>query len=272
MSVHQSVNSIGLKIYNGFWYKNRNWHIHLHKSFEFAFVEKGSLSVAIGKEIYTVKSGEALLIFPYQPHSYTVIDDSLYFVSVFSGDYCEAFSSFIKNSKPESPIFTPNTYTIEYLRQKIMPSPPAFTDFFKVPTPPFFDIKSSLYSIASDFLKSTKLIEKNQNTEPLFEVLCYIEEHFTENITLSSVADAISYDYHYISRIFNENFNINFKTLINQYRSEKAAQLLLNSKDSVSDIAFICGFQSLRSFNRVFLEYSGLTPTEFRNNLLKDNI
>ena len=46
-------------------------------------------------------------------------------------------------------------------------------------------------------------------------------------------------------------------------RVEKAADLLRTSNDKITDIAFNCGFNNVRTFNRVFKEMTGYTPTEF---------
>ena len=57
--------------------------------------------------------------------------------------------------------------------------------------------------------------------------------------------------------------NINFKTLVNHYRFEYARQQLLNNPEkSISEIAFESGFQSIRSFNRIYREISGSTPNQ----------
>ena len=268
MATHQAINSIGVKIYNGYWYKGYPWSLHLHKSFEFVFVEKGSVNATVGKDEYTVSEGNSLLIYPYELHSFSADKDTLYFVAVFSLDLCESFYNHTQRFSPDTRLFTLEKATVDYLKNHIMTPIDDFSEFAKVSDVPFFYIKSCLYALCADFINSVSFTERARNTQLINEILNYIEENFHENITLKSLSDAISYDYHYISRIFNETFGINFKLLVNQYRCEKAAILLMTTRRTVVDIALSCGFQSVRSFNRVFSEYSSFTPSEYRKKSL----
>lgn len=264
MILHQTINSIGVKIYNGYWYKGYSWQNHLHKSFEFIFVEKGFLKVSVNKEEYIAAANSAVIVFPYEVHSITAEEDTVYFVAVFSMDLCESFYNFTEKSAPETHLFTPEKETIDYLKNYIMMTQSDFDKFKKVPDVPFFYLKSCLYALCGAFLEKVKLTDSPRNTVLTAEILNYIENNYQEDITLKTLSDAISYDYHYISRIFNETFKMNFKMLVNQYRCENASILLLNTRKTISEIALSCGFQSVRSFNRVFYEYSSLTPSEYR--------
>lgn len=264
MVLHQTINSIGVKIYNGYWYKGYSWQNHLHKSFEFIFVEKGTLKVSVSKEEYEVTKNQAVMVFPYEVHSITADADTVYFVAVFSMDLCESFYSFTEKSAPETHLFTPQKETIEYLKNFIMMPQGDFDNFKKVADVPFFYLKSCIYALCGDFTQKVNFTDSPRNTILTADILNYIENNYQQDITLKTLSDAISYDYHYISRIFNETFKMNFKVLVNQYRCEKAAILLLNTRRTISDIAFSCGFQSVRSFNRVFYEYSSLSPSEYR--------
>ena len=71
-----------------------------------------------------------------------------------------------------------------------------------------------------------------------------------------------------LSRIFNHTFGVNFKTMLNQYRTDYALELLRDSDLSLSAIAFESGFQSIRSFDHVFRESLGRSPKEFRKEQL----
>jgi len=269
MVLHQTINSIGVKIYNGYWYKGYSWQNHLHKSFEFIFVEKGTLKVSVNKEDYSVGAGSAVMVFPYEVHSIKGDEDTVYFVAVFSMDLCESFYNYSEKSIPESHIFAPEKEVVEYLKHYIMKPQDELIDFKKVPDVPFFYLKSCLYALCGSFTNKVNFTDSPRNTMLTEEILDYIEKNYQQDITLKTLSDAICYDYHYISRIFNETFKMNFKVLVNQYRCEKAAILLANTGKTVSDIALSCGFQSVRSFNRVFSEYSSLTPSDYRKSSSK---
>ena len=59
--------------------------------------------------------------------------------------------------------------------------------------------------------------------------------------------------------------NVSFYKYVNQKRIAKAAELLIEPKNSVTDVALSSGFPSLSSFIRMFKIVKGCTPTEFRN-------
>ncbi len=266
MKLHQVVNSIGIKIYNGYWYKGHPWQKHLHKSFEFVFVEEGSIDACIGKNRYVITKGQSALIMPYEPHTYSVSKDTVYFVAIFSGDLCEGFKKSMQGKAPQSHVFNLERDTVSFLKKHMMAGVEKINDVYRVPDPQFFYIKASIYTVCAAFMEQATLIQTTKNNTTANLILDYIEKNFCENISLKTLSESLGYDYHYISRVFNESFNVNFKTLINQYRCEKAAYMLLSSDKTVAEIALICGFQSLRTFNRVFYEYSNQTPTEYKSN------
>ncbi len=67
-----------------------------------------------------------------------------------------------------------------------------------------------------------------------------------------------------ISRIINIKFRKTLPQLLNDYRTEVAKKMLLETKDPVKTISEIVGFNSLASFNRVFKDLTGCSPSEFR--------
>lgn len=67
-----------------------------------------------------------------------------------------------------------------------------------------------------------------------------------------------------LSRVINSAFSKSFRKLLNDHRVETAKQLLRDSDMQITQIAFDIGFNSLASFNRVFKDTTGVSPTEFR--------
>ena len=59
--------------------------------------------------------------------------------------------------------------------------------------------------------------------------------------------------------------DIGFRTLVNSFRVEHAKELLSGTSMQTTAIAEICGFGSLRTFNRVFRQFTKITPGEYRN-------
>ncbi|MDY3928731.1 MAG: response regulator [Clostridia bacterium] len=90
----------------------------------------------------------------------------------------------------------------------------------------------------------------------------YIDEHFCDDISLQSVADAVALSPVYLSRFFKKNVGANFSDYILSLRMEKAGELLLKNK-KVNDVSFACGFNNPGYFSKVFKNYYNCTPKEF---------
>ena len=67
-----------------------------------------------------------------------------------------------------------------------------------------------------------------------------------------------------LSRVINSAFSKSFRKLLNDHRVDAAKQLLRDSDLQITQIAFDTGFNSLASFNRVFKDTTGVSPSEFR--------
>jgi AraC-like DNA-binding protein len=88
-------------------------------------------------------------------------------------------------------------------------------------------------------------------------------------LVAQDIADLTNIPKHYITQILNTNLNKNFYTFVNEYRTEKAKEMLISDKHkswSIVAIAYECGFNSKSSFNNFFKKHTGLTPSEFKNN------
>ena len=101
--------------------------------------------------------------------------------------------------------------------------------------------------------------------ENFLHICDYIEAHCSDDLTLDDVADMCGFSKFYFSRLFKQFTNVSFYKYVNQKRIAKAAELLIEPKRPVTDIALSCGFSSLSSFIRMFKIIKGCTPTEFRN-------
>lgn len=86
-------------------------------------------------------------------------------------------------------------------------------------------------------------------------------------ITLPKLAQALEIPTAHLSRVINEHLGRNFYEFVNHYRVEDAKRRLAGpdaSQDKLITVALDCGFNSLATFNRVFKELGGRTPSEYR--------
>lgn len=89
-------------------------------------------------------------------------------------------------------------------------------------------------------------------------------------ITLKGLANAVDLSTHQLSELINGHLQKNFSSFINYYRIEEAKQLLENDKKMLLiEVAHEVGFKSVSSFNRVFKNTVGLSPSLFKKKVRK---
>ena len=92
----------------------------------------------------------------------------------------------------------------------------------------------------------------------------YIEQHSTEELSLTELAKIVNINANYLSEKFKQVTGINFAEYVARSRFANACVFLRNSDLRISEVAFAVGFQSLSQFNRIFKKFSGKSPTQYR--------
>ena len=112
-------------------------------------------------------------------------------------------------------------------------------------------------------IKDTKA-SSGSNKALLQKILEYIQEHYTERISLNTVADKFSYSPVYISSVFKSCAGINFKYYLDNIRVIEAVEMLSSGDMTVTEISRACGFENIRTFNNVFKKITNKTPSEIK--------
>ncbi|GMO58158.1 MAG: hypothetical protein Ta2A_03520 [Treponemataceae bacterium] len=84
------------------------------------------------------------------------------------------------------------------------------------------------------------------------------------NITLADAADATFVSKFHFTRFFRKHIGQSFHSYLSMVRVSHAVENLLKTDMRITDIAYQCGFSSLKTFNRVFKTYAGKSPSEYR--------
>lgn len=97
-----------------------------------------------------------------------------------------------------------------------------------------------------------------------YRFLDYIHQNFTDaELTLSQISKSTGMSEKTISQTIAERFDCNLKTYINKIRIAESQRLLLESRLSISEIAYKTGFNSPANFNRVFRSFTEESPSEY---------
>lgn len=95
-------------------------------------------------------------------------------------------------------------------------------------------------------------------------IMRYIEKNYMQDITLDELSQMAGYSKYHFSRIFKKYSSDTFINCLNRRRIKAVELMLLDDSVSITDAAMQAGFTSLTTFNRVFKEIKGYTPSEFR--------
>lgn len=238
---------------------------HFHKNFEILMVIKGDCTGNVGGEDVFVTEGEALFICPYQIHAFCPAPGATVRRVTFHDHLIWSMSSALDKKKPKNPVFALSPivthFFLDQLEALFADQP---TCIRRLPAEQRMMVKGCLYIIGSEFLSRVELIPSRRADTVVSDIVEYIAEHFKSDITLQDIAKEKGYSYHYLSRTFNKIFNINFKSMLNQYRMEYAYSMLQDTTLPIGQIAFESGFQSIRSLDHVCRQTYGRSPKEMR--------
>ncbi|NLU08393.1 MAG: helix-turn-helix transcriptional regulator, partial [Clostridiales bacterium] len=92
----------------------------------------------------------------------------------------------------------------------------------------------------------------------------YINKNYRNNITLDTVANMVHLNSSYFSSIFKKEIGMNFSSYLNKIRIEQSMFLLRNTDYSILNIALEVGFEDQSYFSKVFKNFTGMTPKQYR--------
>lgn len=97
----------------------------------------------------------------------------------------------------------------------------------------------------------------------------YIDKHVGDDISLESMANLVSMNPAYFSRFFKKHTTQNYSDYVTECRMEKAISLLKDPNYRIFEICTLVGYFSKQNFYNQFRRYTGCTPIEYRNKVLK---
>lgn len=98
--------------------------------------------------------------------------------------------------------------------------------------------------------------------------LTYIEENYTQKLTLGEVAEKTYVSQWHLSKLLNRHTGQSFSDILNHTRIEHAKELLKDPSLRIGDISEQVGFLDLAHFSRVFKKQEGVSANEYRNQIL----
>lgn len=136
----------------------------------------------------------------------------------------------------------------------------------------FYELEtySILFRIFSEAYKTKLLSPINKNphsgkkNHTVINLLNWIEDNYTENITLERLSEVSNLSEKYICRIFKEYTSKTPINYINEIRIDAACHEMIANRKSITDAALACGFNDLSYFSKMFKRYKNMSPQKYK--------
>jgi len=269
-----------LPFYIGVSQISTSTYLHHHDYVEFSLVLDGSGVETVNGKPHRMFSGIASFLLPHHMH-YIQSDPGqplrkyccMFNASMlFGSPYDSEWHSLLYGVGTKYPSFAVFE-GIEYERMKDIFSLLTMENALDARQPGRSSmIRSKLTEALLLFLRKVSA-NHQQNEQPeeaagqkllLGPILQFIHVHYTEKLSLEQTASLFHISPPYVSRLFKKYTGQSFLGYVHRIRVDSAANLLISTDMPIADIAAESGFESLRTFSRVFLHLRGETPGAFR--------
>ncbi|MBQ2082603.1 MAG: helix-turn-helix transcriptional regulator [Lachnospiraceae bacterium] len=253
---------------------------HWHNAAEFTIATKDGCKYRVGGRLFSLCAGDVLLVWPGQVHETVkippssaifiqfpsvIIDNNLDLVSI-SG-LLRSFNLLPAKDFPETASFI--SEKIHEIQKIYVSDDPLSETKCKI------FIYEILLKIGEHVLyHETKYDESGLLSGAVrgyIRAACsFIMANSSDDISQEDVSSHIGLSTYYFSRLFNQYMHMSFSSYLANLRVRNATNLLLNDELSITECAFMAGFQSTTSFNRVFHDVTGYSPREYKKMIIQE--
>jgi len=259
-------------------YKNFLKVWHFHEELELVYIIKSTGTRFVGDSIEKFQSGEVVLIGKNVPHMW--LNDEVYFEKK-SDLIAEAVAIHFKDnfvgkeflSLPEmQPIarllkkatqgirFNHVTDTVKNELKKLSSLDPALKITRIIEILSQLEKEQNYTLLSSNGFINTFHQTENKRLNTIYE---YVYQNFHTPISAKDVAELANMNASAFSRFFKTTHRKPFTRFLNEIRIGFACKMLLGNKESITSIAYACGFSNISNFNRQFKIIKGESPSSF---------
>lgn len=239
-------------------YRNLQNLPHWHLECELTYVEQGQITVSNNHREYILRQGEAIFLNSGDIHYIKSEPDSI--ASIFLFDSA-IIRDLLRKYRPAG--------------AKLVHSYPILSYYRKIhheltERRPFFELQACtlITDLMIQIFRTEELTSDAASNEPSAisnykNLLEEIDEKYS-HITFSDGAAFMGLSEPYFSKFFRKISGMTFSQYLNTVKLEHAIELLKNNsaEHSITEIASLCGFDTIRHFNRVFKDTTGMTPRQ----------
>ncbi|MCL2099446.1 MAG: AraC family transcriptional regulator [Oscillospiraceae bacterium] len=225
---------------------------HKHNFFELVYYEKGAGISNIGGKPFYYKNNTYTIIEPEFSHDEKHLEDtSCIFIGFKYGNKPIKLKNGIYHDDAEFTVLK----HLQRMKNEI------------INKLPHYDLNLRLINqeIIIQHNRTHNSAEHKENKFDRFEYIKnYINNHYSQKINMLELAELSGYSYHHFRHLFKQNSGVSPLNYIINLRIENAKQLLAAQNNTISDIAYSCGFANSSEFGTVFKKIVNMTPSEYR--------
>ena len=237
---------------------------HTHPYYHMFHVKAGSCHFCVAGQKYLLESGQTLLVPPHTEHGYTNRLDcpGQHLELKFTLSESAADARLMGNDIP----CTDSSLVASLFEQIIK----EYSDLGKLADDAAAAYLAALLSALGEGKRYAnqsrqfRHVDASGCTELSQQIIHYLEAHYSEDLSLDSLAEALGYNKSYLCVAFKKDTRQTILDCLNTIRIRSAAELIIYSDHTLTQVAELCGFSSVSHFNRVFLKYAGITPGHCR--------
>lgn len=243
---------------------------HSHEMFEIIFILSGECTLTMDDHLYQLKEDDILIIENFASHE-------------LHSQNCVYASLQLDQTRLENTFPSPMHPSFE-CNSQIPGKEEAFDSIRRLiahiiknnaDKPRGYELKNWIYIyelmeiLFMNFrVERSAALEKKSHryAERVYEISKIIKAHYTEDLTLSALADIMHLSVPYLSKFFMEHFGVNFLTYVTNLRIKNAEYELLHSEKTIETISADCGFPNANAFTAAFKKEYGVLPSAYRRN------
>ena len=248
---------------------------HWHYDFEVAFILAGSIIVNINGEIRSLRAGDTLLCSDGDIHSYSrSSEDSQVIILMIDPIATRKNGMTVLDSATRSCVYHPadsgSGARLEELVLKMYREYSLMND-----TSTYFLYAYILealgmlhrYYLKREFQPGSP--DRQTHLYSIRESISYIEDHIAGEITIMDMAKRALMSVSNYSHEFKDITGTGFREYVNLLRLRDVTAAMKEGREGIAQIAYDCGFKSVRTFNRVFFSHYRMTPSAYCRSLRK---
>ena len=237
---------------------------HWHDRIEILRVHQGEMLIDYGASSATVSAGQLIFLSPKMPHK-AISGNAPLIYDVLMFDVRSFY-----NATEVCQTYLPAIYDGRIRFHSISSHPDIIRCFDTICASSDQEdlaITAGIYQLLSLFLQHNLLSFDSGNKRSVVgQIMAYLEENYHQELSTASVSAAFGYTSAHLCRKFKESTGLTPMNYLKIYRLELAFQKLNEEKNSISEIAFQCGFTDANYFTRCFKSHFGFPPTHYKKN------